>query len=440
MKKIEHRELTIGLVANNPVGQVMAGPGIRYFEFAKELAQYPDFKVILFAPRPVDLTIEAVKIKIYSPLGRKSLVKVLDEEKGLDYIIAQNISPATARYVKKRKIKYIADLYDPLIIEHMEHLRFASPRRQKNSFDLTYHHTLLQLYHADHILCASDRQKDFYVGLLAGMKLISPALYHADPSLSSYISLAPFGLSSQKIARAKGSDLSSQFPGLRPNNKVVLWGGGLWNWLDSLSVVKAIEEISRTRQDIKLIFLGVKHPSPEIKTMAMAQQTIDYCRDKKLTDRFVFFNFDWTPYAQRIAFLERADVGISTHFDNLETRFAFRTRILDYLWADLPMVATKGDAMADLIDRHDLGLLVDYQDSHGMALSITKLIDSPELYQEIVENIQSVKPRFYWSTICDNIARLILEHKIAHRPTRPLKSSRLLADFYYHALKEKYLQ
>jgi hypothetical protein len=35
---------------------------------------------------------------------------------------------------------------------------------------------------------------------------------------------------------------------------------------------------------------------------------------------------------------------VSTHYEHVETTFAFRTRILDYLWAGLPVVATGGDA------------------------------------------------------------------------------------------------
>ena len=50
-----------------------------------------------------------------------------------------------------------------------------------------------------------------------------------------------------------------------------------------------------------------------------------------------------------------ADLGVSAHRDHLEARYAHRTRLLDYLWAGLPVVATRGDALAELVDRERLG-------------------------------------------------------------------------------------
>src|SRR5664280_3299763 len=47
-----------------------------------------------------------------------------------------------------------------------------------------------------------------------------------------------------------------------------------------------------------------------------------------------------SPYTERSDHLLDADVGVSTHFDHVETEFSFRTRILDYLWTGLPIVAT----------------------------------------------------------------------------------------------------
>ena len=46
-------------------------------------------------------------------------------------------------------------------------------------------------------------------------------------------------------------------------------------------------------------------------------------------------------------YLLDADLAVSAHFDDVETRFAFRTRLLDCLWAGLPVVTTRGDTLGD---------------------------------------------------------------------------------------------
>lgn len=74
-----------------------------------------------------------------------------------------------------------------------------------------------------------------------------------------------------------------------------------------------------------------------------------------LVGSHVFFNEGWVPYDKRQSYLLEADLGVSTHLDHLETAFSFRTRILDYIWASLPIVTTEGDALADLVTGEGLG-------------------------------------------------------------------------------------
>ena len=106
------------------------------------------------------------------------------------------------------------------------------------------------------------------------------------------------------------------------------------NWLDPLTPIRAVAELAKQREDIRLVFLGVRHPSPRIPEMAMAQAAVDPRQLR--VDSKVHFNYDWVPYAERARFLLDADLGVSAHFDTVETRFAFRTRLLDYFWVHLP--------------------------------------------------------------------------------------------------------
>ena len=86
----------------------------------------------------------------------------------------------------------------------------------------------------------------------------------------------------------------------------------------------------------------------------MAQAAVDLARQLRV-DSKVHFNYDWVPYAERARFLLDADLGVSAHFDTVETRFAFRTRLLDYFWVHLPSVVTRGDALGDRIGERGSG-------------------------------------------------------------------------------------
>ena len=86
-----------------------------------------------------------------------------------------------------------------------------------------------------------------------------------------------------------------------------------------------------------------------------------------------------SPYDDRQNFLLEADIGVSTHLDHVETEFSFRTRILDYLWASLPVVATGGDSFGDIIDARGVGLTVPPGDVDALEDALFRLLDDAEL-------------------------------------------------------------
>ena len=67
-------------------------------------------------------------------------------------------------------------------------------------------------------------------------------------------------------------------------------------------------------------------------------------------EQSVFFNRAWVPYDERGAWFAEADLGVSAHLDSLEARFAFRTRLLDHIAAGTPLVVTRGDVLAELVE------------------------------------------------------------------------------------------
>ena len=91
-------------------------------------------------------------------------------------------------------------------------------------------------------------------------------------------------------------------------------------------------------------------------------------------DQHVFFNEEWVPYSERADWLLDADCAISTQLDHLETRFAFRTRLLDCFWARLPIVCTAGDELAHQIERDDLGGVAAEGDVEGVARALERVL------------------------------------------------------------------
>jgi len=102
------------------------------------------------------------------------------------------------------------------------------------------------------------------------------------------------------------------------------------------------------------------------------------------------------PYADRADFLLDADLGVSTHYEHLETAFSFRTRILDYLWASLPIISTDGDTFADIIRDNDLGRVVPPEDVDALAQAIEELLYDGAARERIAANIAAYASEHTW--------------------------------------------
>jgi len=434
MDNTKTAKIGIALVSFDRIGKKMAGTAIRYFELAKALSK--KYKVKLFVPESCDLEIKDFEIAVFNPKNQaKQIGKNLA---GFSAVIAQNLQPELLKILNAKKINFIADLYDPLLIEILEYEKDSSNKTAKNIFDFQSASLVLQLSFANHILFANNRQKDYYCGVMSGAKILNPALYGQGLAIDSFMTLAPFGIQNQEPKKTDENIIRKIFPSIKTSDSIVIWGGGIWNWFDPISLIKAFEILLTKREDIKLLFYGFGHPNPKIKKMKMAGDALELSKKNGTFGKNVFFNTEWVEYSERANFLLGSKVGVSTHFNNTETHFSFRTRVLDYLWTELPMVLTRGDYFAELCEKEKLGIVVDFQSPKEIALAIEKLTSDKNLRLEIVENIKKVKKEYYWEKIADDIGKIIEKNRFIKRQVSATSYNRLRTKFYYHWIKKKF--
>jgi len=208
----------------------------------------------------------------------------------------------------------------------------------------------------------------------------------------------PFGLGDQPPAQTSHG-IRGVVPGIGMDDKIILWGGGVYNWFDPLTLVRAVAELSVRHPDIRLYFMGLKNPNPGVPEMRISWQLQGLSESLGLTDRFVFFNKGWVNYNERHNVLMDADVGVSTHFEHIETAYSFRTRILDYLWAGLPIVATTGDSFGNILDSEGIGIGVPPEDTAALVEALEKTLYDDELHEQMASRVRSYAENFRWSTV-----------------------------------------
>lgn len=378
------------VITGDAITDRMAGPAIRAWNIASILAPEHDVRLVtvnpLAAPPPAPFPVSAAR--------KRDLTEPIE---WADVVILQGhvLEMAPALKAEHSRKLVVCDLYDPMHLELLEQGKSA-PDDQRAA-DLVGVTKVLdaQLERGDFFLCASERQRHFWLGHLAALGRLTPRLYDADPTTQSLLAVVPFGLSAEPPVRT-APGLRAQVDGVDETDHVVLWAGGVYSWFDPLTLVTAIDRLRQRQPDVRLVFLGMKHPNPEVAEMDIGARTMRLADRLGLTGKHVFFNEHWVPYSERQNWLLDADCGVTTHFEHVETTFAFRTRVLDYLWAGLPIVTTDGDAFADLVREERLGVVVPAEDEEALADALERAMYDTEFAAACKERIAKVAERYAW--------------------------------------------
>ena len=357
------------IISHDRVGRHMAGPGIRYRELARVLARH--FKVSLAVPGTTDLQAQPFVVWPYQLDRWDSLAPIAHQA---DVILAPGDALVALPALAELPTPLIVDGYDPHTLETLALWAGEPPPVQTARHQQRLDVLRRQCQVADLIICASERQRDWWLGLLEQAGRINPRTHAADPSLRRLVDVVPYGLPSEPPQTTQPV-LRSVWPGVGPDDHLILWGGGLWEWLDPLTALRAVRRlVDQGQKSVRLVFPGTRHPNPDVPDMPLRARALALSDELDLTDRHAFFG-DWVAVEDWPAVLLEADVGLSLHPDMVEARLAFRSRVLDYIWAGLPMVLTQGDATADLAASYGLGQVVEFGDDRAVAQAIAHLLD-----------------------------------------------------------------
>ncbi|MCW2540744.1 MAG: glycosyltransferase domain containing protein [Frankiales bacterium] len=392
------------VVTGDPLTGKMAGPAIRAFHIAQELAVGNDVRLLSTSSCEIqDAAFEC---------GERAYNDLMPDVAWADVVVLQGFLLLRAPWIGTTDAIVVVDLYDPMHVEQLEQSRGEDVQARSLNVNATTEVLNDQLTRGDFFICASEKQRDFWLGQLAGMSRLNPRTYDSDPTLRSLIDVVPFGLPSQP-AHQRRSAIRDVVPGISRADKVIVWAGGIYDWFDPLTLIRAMAILADRRPDVRLFFLGTQHPNPEVPAMDMVIRTRTLADELELSGRHVFFNEGWVDYNKRADYLLDANVGVSTHTHNLETTLSFRTRILDYLWTGLPMVVTSGDAFADLVEAEGLGVVVPERDPEALAAALELCLYDAEFAKACTTRIEVVREQFRWPRAVGPLAAFCAEPRRA---------------------------
>lgn len=381
------------VISHDRVDLRMAGQGVRFWELARALSR--EFAVTLATPNETSLPGEGFELL---PYAMKETTALQDRaRRGADAVVASPYLFHQFPWMRELPIPVVADVNVPVAAESLAWHAGSRPDRQQEIYHLSWQVTGAVARHADFLICPAERQRDYWLGVLAAHGRLRPELYARDPELRTLIDTVPFGC--PPAPPQDGPALRGVIPGIGPQDRVILWAGGIWNWFDPLTLLRALPGVLARHPQARLVFMGADHPDPaRIPEMEKARQARALSREMGLEGASVFWA-PWAAYTERGAYLLDADVGVSLHERGIESRLAFRTRLLDAIWAGLPMVVTRGDVLARELEASGAAVAVEAGAVDAVAQALSALLDETDPRARRAAALDALRARYAWERV-----------------------------------------
>jgi glycosyltransferase involved in cell wall biosynthesis len=308
---------------------------------------------------------------------------------GLSVAVAQLIRPDQ---------QLVLDCYVPIYVE-------VSARNSKNIDEeyAAFHGDLGRwsavLHRGDFFLCASEAQKDYYRGVLSAVGRINPVTYGQE-----LILIVPYGIyredavaTHQPISKLIGKDAG--------NFKKVLWFGGIYPWFDLRVLVSSVKAANAS-VPTKLIIVGARNPfNSHPDFVKKYEELVDYIKTEQLEDTVIMQ--DWVSFDDRANWYLDSDLVVVVNKLGEENGLAWRTRLVDFMWADLPIITNGGDPLGEELLAADAAMRFSGSSASDMSSDLVALLGDEGRLRSLKANIVKLRANYFWDVATSRLAEKV---------------------------------
>ena len=384
-----------------PEHPIVEGGGLRCWGLAKGIKQNSPSTDVVVAYHESHL--KGVGTKKHQGIGVTtwSMDSIRDLLKDFDSVIVSycmgDLSTVVADSLRPDQ-QLILDCYVPIYVE-------VSAR---NSSDLNQEYYSFQndigrwahvLRRGDLFLCASEAQKKYYQGVLSAVGRLNPATYG-----TTMILVVPYGIYRDDSPVARHNPIGELTRGKRVKN--ILWFGGIYPWFDLRNLVEAVAIVNHTTP-VKLIIVGAKNPfNSHPDFLRRYDELVDFIKSKQAYKELVVLQ-DWVKFEDRADWYLNSDLVVVVNKEGEENKLAWRTRLVDFMWANLPIVTNGGDPLGEHLIQQSAAARFESLEVSSVADSIESLLKDKRTLQKMQESMGRVKEEFYWDVVTKELSTRI---------------------------------
>lgn len=385
-------------------GELLLGPDLRLWNLATKTAE-AGHRVVVHAlagsrnPFPSGIRLERLSPGFTASIGET------------DAIVASELLPARATWELLRSRKpfhwdcYGLSLPETLSFTHQwSRLRTLGDRRRKL---LRYR----LLAHAAERTWVSHEGQEIFLAALQAVSRHKDRAWEAfrAPSRTLHI---PMGISD--LPAPEGTP--DPYPESLRDRPVLLWGGGIWNWFDVPTVVRAMLELRDAGSPHALFFLSGRNEATKDYDKPL-QDALHAAGEAGLLGTSVFFNDQRVTPDRLGPWLEHCTAGVMGNLPTLESRLSWRTRYLDLLWAGRPLVASGRDPLALLMERSGAARLAPEADPSALAAAIRSFATRDAGWTQACSRSRSLGETMRWSRVVTPFLEALEDPNAFRAPT-----------------------
>ncbi len=325
------RKIVILSTSPFPYGNnITDGPGYRAWNLFQEISKKHEVTILsLYESYHRNLKREStvfednylIRCIPYSP---KNVAKVVHDEKPDILYTHWSATPFIGRL----------DLIIPTIVDYVGAgllERFASSGTIP---DYLISLKMRSFWFGDFLMTAGLRERYYLIGLLVASKRLSTANRKLSPSLIHLVPMnAPaFPAVSQKSVIER-----------RSNELVILIAGAFLPWYDYSTLFEAFKILlKKGKTNFQCVFFGGNPRDPKFERLIVRMG-----HQPMLKDKLIFTGL--VPFKERASYYLQSDIAVNIPMKTVEDELSVRTRVIDYIWARLPIVTPTNDEHSGMV-------------------------------------------------------------------------------------------
>jgi len=155
------------------------------------------------------------------------------------------------------------------------------------------------------------------------------------------------------------------------NHKIIFMGDIYYR--DGVDVL--VEALSLVKKDVNDVELYITAGGPHLPAILNKAKKLDLLKNIRMTG--------WLPFSQLISMLPTFAIGVSPSRNMLLNRMIIPRKVFEYMAAGVPTVASKLEAMNEIITHRESGMLVEPENPQALAQAIVTLLTDRVLSRRI---------------------------------------------------------